>query len=55
VHRGSHESKDGDERMQAQLDRIEQKLRTIEASSQPWNASFERESRLQFMDRDSGI
>jgi hypothetical protein len=55
VHRGSHESKDGDERMQAQLDRIEQKLRTIQASSQPWSAPLERESRLQFMDRDSGI
>ncbi len=26
IHRGSHESKDSDERMQAQLDRIERKL-----------------------------
>lgn len=55
VHRGSHESKDGDERMQAQLDRIEHKLRAIEISAQPWVAPYERESRVQFMDRDSGI
>ena len=55
VHRGSHESKDSDERMQAQLDRIEQKLRAIEISAQPWLPPHERESRLQFMDRDSGI
>jgi hypothetical protein len=55
VHRGSHESKDGDDRMQAQLDRIEQKLRAIEMSGQPWLPPYERESRVQFMDRDSGI
>jgi hypothetical protein len=53
VHRGSHESKDSDDRVHAQLDRIEQKLRAIEISAQPW--VYERESRLQFMDRDSGI
>jgi hypothetical protein len=29
VHRGSHESKDTDERMQSQLDRIEQRLATL--------------------------
>jgi hypothetical protein len=26
IHKGSHESKDGDERMQEQLDRIERRL-----------------------------
>jgi hypothetical protein len=30
VHKGSHESKDSDERMQAQLDRIEQRLARLE-------------------------
>jgi hypothetical protein len=30
IHKGSHESKDSDDRMQATLDRIEQRLRRIE-------------------------
>ncbi len=30
IHKGSHESKDTDEAMQAQLDRIEEKLRRLE-------------------------
>ena len=29
IHRGSHESKDSDEQMQRQLDRIEQRLREL--------------------------
>jgi hypothetical protein len=53
VHRGSRASKDGEERMQAQLDRIETKLRAIETSAMPWTPPFE--SRVQFMDRDTGI
>ena len=33
IHRGSHESKDTDEAMQAQLDRIEQRLAGLEAGA----------------------
>jgi hypothetical protein len=32
VHRGSHESKDSDDKMQAQLQRIEQRLERIESA-----------------------
>ena len=35
IHKGSHESKDSDERMQASLDRIEQRLRRLEESRGP--------------------
>jgi hypothetical protein len=55
IHRGSHESKDSDDHMQAQLDRIEAKLHAIESAAPPWATQYERESRLQYMDRDSGI
>ena len=30
IHRGSHESKDSDEKMQASLDRIERRVRDLE-------------------------
>jgi hypothetical protein len=41
IHRGSHESKDTDDEMQAQLDRIEQKLERLEQSKDAAPARLE--------------
>jgi hypothetical protein len=56
VHRGSRVSRDSDERMYTQLDRIETRLRALEtAATAPWVPPLQRESALSSMDRDSGI
>jgi hypothetical protein len=56
VHRGSRASRDADARVLAQLDRIETRLRALEtAATAPWVPPLQRESPLQYMDRDSGI
>jgi hypothetical protein len=34
IHKGSHESKDSDEQMQAQLNRIEKQLQELRATQQ---------------------
>lgn len=43
IHRGSHESKDTDDEMQAQLTRIEQKLARLEAAGTPVSAATGRD------------
>jgi hypothetical protein len=49
IHRGSHESKDGEEEMKRQLDRIERRLRELSspsaevATNRPSNGSHSRE------------
>ena len=57
VYRGSRASRDADDRLYTQLDRIEARLRTLETTATaPWVPPLHRDSLAQPLeDRDSGI